>query len=118
LWRKAVLAYWQHRDPISGTVGDENLECHHIVSRRKYVLRWDYRNAIPATHETHRWIHQNPVAAHNRLIELVDFDHLEEMERWTKPDFLFAHGWSDDEFRLHLKGDLEKIIERYSDEVV
>ena len=115
LWRRAVLAYWNYTDPIDGTYGAENLECHHIVKRKHFVTRWDWRNGLPLSAKSHRWVHEHTVAANKILPELIDTTYLEEMERYIKPDFLAAHGWTEDEFRLHVKGELLKVIEEYED---
>ena len=74
LWRQAVLASWGHQDPISGTWGDENLECHHIIKRKHWVTRWDWKNGIPLTAESHRWMHEHPIAAQEKLSHFIDME--------------------------------------------
>jgi hypothetical protein len=116
LWRKAVLASWNYRDPISGRVdpSGESLQCHHIVYRRHYLLRWDVRNGVPLTAESHYAVHHD-IGARRRLEELVNLAYLEDMGRWTKKDYLLKYGMSDAEFRALKKRELEMVIRSNED---
>src|SRR6056297_1701997 len=53
LWRKAVYAQYNHRCAVCG---DLTIEAHHIVKRRKAVLKHDWRNGIALCHKHHEWI--------------------------------------------------------------
>ena len=109
-WRLAVLAKWHYTDPISGhhDPTGETLQCHHIVGRRHLLLRWDYRNGIPLTVESHMYAHTGAGQAHIR--SLVDADYLDEMERWTARDYFTDQGINDNEFRLSKHAELEEAI--------
>lgn len=50
LWRKAVKAHYGDSCAKCGALG---VECHHIVKRRKAVLRNDWRNGIPLCPKCH-----------------------------------------------------------------
>lgn len=111
LWRKAVLAWWGYRDPISGLCDPTGgiFQCHHIVYRRHFLLRWDYRNGIPLTDESHRYAHTG--AGRARVREMVFTDYLDEMERWDKKSWLLKEGITEGEFRLQKMAELRRIIE-------
>jgi len=113
LWRRAVLAYWRYTDPISGKYDPtgEVLQCHHIVPRRHFLLRWDYRNGVPLTVESHQLAHTGKGRA--LLREVADTEYLDELEGWTKKDFLALIGATEDEFRLNKKAELEEVISKY-----
>lgn len=113
LWRKAVLAYWGYRDPISGLCdpSGEILQCHHIVRRRRFVLRWDYRNGIPLTAESHAYAHTG--AGGERVRELVNTKYLDEMEGWDKKSYFATHGITEGEFRLEKMAELRAVIEEW-----
>lgn len=99
LWRQAMLVYWNYRDPVSGHYDPtgETLQCHHIVYRRHYLLRWDVRNGVPLTAESHYAVHHD-IGARRALEEKVNLAYLEDMGRKTKKDFLMEKGLSDAEF--------------------
>jgi|OM-RGC.v1.037539347 hypothetical protein len=42
----------------------------------------------------------------------VDFDYLADMQRWTRKDWLFTHGISDDDFRAIMADELRMVIEQ------
>ena len=117
LWRQAVLAHWGYRDPIAGVRDPTgySLECHHIVKRRGYILRWDYKNGIPLTAETHRFIHNHPAKANRLLYEYVDYEYLAEWEGVRKNDYLLRNSMTDNEFRLKMKGYLKNVIDSYKE---
>ena len=49
LWRKAVLRKHYNRCFFCGADADDTLvDCHHIVKRKTILLRYDWRNGIPA----------------------------------------------------------------------
>jgi len=111
LWRQAVLAYWNYTDPLSGDYDPtgETLQCHHIVKRKHFVLRWDYRNGVPLTIESHQRAHT--ASGHAELWDKVDSEYLERFEGYLKKDYLQSLGINDDEFRLLMKDELKAVIE-------
>jgi hypothetical protein len=115
LWRKAVLAYWGYRDPISGLCDPTGgiLQCHHVVYRRHFLLRWDYRNGIPLTVESHRYAHTGMGRA--RVRELVDYQYLDEMEQWDKKTWLATQSMTEGEFRLEKMAELKEVIEEWGE---
>jgi 5-methylcytosine-specific restriction endonuclease McrA len=48
LWRKAVFIHNGRSCFFCGNRDFSQIECDHIVPRRNTILRWDYRNGIPA----------------------------------------------------------------------
>jgi hypothetical protein len=110
LWRQAVLIKWRYTDPISGhrDPTGETLQCHHIIYRRHFVLRWDWRNGVPLTVESHQYVHTGAGAA--RLRELVNTEYLDIMEHYLKTDWLQLIAKTENEFRLELRDTLEEII--------
>ena len=58
LWSKTVLAVHNHRCAFCGQPGDDNLECHHIIRRRKLLTRWDWKNGIALCHNCHKIAHE------------------------------------------------------------
>ena len=111
LWRKAALAAWGYRDPLSNHCDPtgETLQCHHIIKRRNFVTRWDWKNGVPLTVESHQWAHTG--AGHAKLWSLLDSEYLEEMEKWLKPDYLRHIGLSENEFRIQLRDRLKAVID-------
>lgn len=113
-WRLAVIANCK-RDPVTGNSNIEELECHHIVPRKHFLLRWDYRNGVPlekATHTGHLGVHRN-IATRRRIEEVVDLEYLEKMSRYTKKEYFIEHGINDNEFREMKLKELKAIIERF-----
>jgi hypothetical protein len=55
LWRKAVLAVFGSKCFFCGTDASvQEVECHHIVKRKTFLLKYNYRNGIPAC----KWVHE------------------------------------------------------------
>ena len=111
LWRQAVLHAWGV-DPISGCGDWDKLQCHHFVRRKHYVTRWDWRNGIPLTAESHRFAH---TGAGDRLLASILHQvgflaYLEDLERTMKKDYLLLNGMSDADFRLQKKQELGTVI--------
>lgn len=113
LWRKAVLKHWNYTDPLSGhrDPSGESLQCHHIVGRRRFLTRFDYRNGIPLTVESHQTAHTGHGAAQVRKVIGEDTcEYLDDLERTTAKDYFVANGTNEDEYRLKMKAELEEII--------
>lgn len=110
LWRQAVLIEWGYCDPLSGHCdpSGESLQCHHIVGRRHFLLRWDVENGVPLTVESHILAHKGEGRA--RLRAMVKADYLDSMERYTAKQWLHEHGMTENEFRLQKRDELQAII--------
>lgn len=113
LWRQAVLKHWNYTDPLSGHCdpSGESLQCHHLVKRRHLLLRWDYRNGVPLTVESHMRAHT--MGGASELLKHVGIqtqEYLEEMERHTAKAWFAEKGITDAEFRLAKKAELEGVI--------
>ena len=85
LWRRAVLVKAGHRCAFCGQPGDCELECHHIVRRRKLLTRWDWMNGIALCRDCHR-------IGHTKLGEMKimkvhpHYDYLVERENLISKD--------------------------------
>lgn len=110
LWREAVLTVWPY-DPFDGTAVHERLQCHHIIFRRYFVTRWDWRNGIALSLQSHQRVHGiegnglvlNRLQPHHR-------DYLMALNRVTKPEYLDAVGMSEAEFLTMRRDELEHVV--------
>ena len=111
LWRRAVRVYWNFTDPLSGhrDVTGQTIECHHIIPRKRYLTRWDYRNGVVLSFENHGKV-TDYVLERRKVENLVDMEYLDSISRQTKKDYLITHGLSDAEFRQQKKKELLEII--------
>jgi hypothetical protein len=118
LWRQAVLRRWNYTDPISGHVdpSGESLQCHHIVGRRHWLLRYDARNGIPLTVESHQYAHTGE--GRERVRSLVDSRYLDMRERLRKHDYMTTHCLSEREVLEQIKNDLLLIIKEGADDQI
>jgi len=104
LWREAVRAHWGYRCARCGYPG---IQCHHIVPRRRKLLRNDWRNGIALCGPCHAWAH---TTAGRRWVEgSVDMDYLESRDVNIK-DWLQEHGLSPREFDRQVVADLKAKI--------
>ena len=102
LWRKAVQAHWNYRCARCGAAEGQ---CHHIVPRRKAILRNDWRNGILLCVECHRWAH---TLAGRRWVEsVVDIDYLTERDV-ILTDWLQDNGMSRNEFDRAVVAELKR----------
>lgn len=113
LWRQAVLAHWNYTDPLSGTYDPtgESLQCHHLVKRRHLLLRWDYRNGVPLTVESHQRAHT--LGGSNELLKHIGMqtqEYLEHMERYTAKEWFQEKGITDNEFREMKRDELQAVV--------
>jgi hypothetical protein len=54
MWRKAVLKKFGNKCFFCSASADSQVvECHHVVKRKTFLLRYDWRNGIPAC----KWLH-------------------------------------------------------------
>ena len=103
LWRKTVLKVWGYRCAICGMGGA--LECHHIVKRRYQLLKFDWRNGIPA-HSGE--CHERANLEAPRILSEEQLQYLQGMRALTKKAYLFAERLSESEWRQRIKEELEK----------
>lgn len=111
LWRQAVIAVWRS-DPLSGERQAERLQCHHLVFRRYWITRHDWRNGVPLSPESHRRVHG--IEGNGPLLELLTPEHrtyLTTLQRWTKHDWLLYSGMSEAEFLAIRVRELERAID-------
>ena len=117
LWRKAVLITWDYYDPLWPLLhpGEkyqdktgESLQCHHFIPRKHFCTRWDVKNGIPLTAESHAYAHTR--VGEIALWDLIDHEWLAERERRLKPDFLRHFKLTENEYRLMARDHLREII--------
>ena len=111
LWRQAVITVWR-ADPLSGERREELLQCHHLVFRRYFLTRHDWRNGVPLSPESHLTVHG--VLGNSPILELLTEEHREyltTLQGWTKKDYLMATGMSEEEFLRMRKHELEYVID-------
>ena len=89
-WRLAVLEVCGNRCAVCGKAGQ--LECHHVVRRRKLLTRWDWRNGIALCVECHRKLHDGSLAVRHEVMLKVSHEHLDAMTRWISADYFTANG--------------------------
>jgi hypothetical protein len=54
MWRKAVLKKFGNKCFFCSASADSQVvECHHVVKRKTFLLRYDWRNGIPCC----KWVH-------------------------------------------------------------
>lgn len=112
LWRLAVIATWR-ADPLSGERQEELLQCHHLVYRRYWITRHDWRNGVPLSPESHRRVHG--IEGNSVILDLLTPEHrlyLVTLQRWTKKDYLLYSGMGEDDFLQMRRRELERVIER------
>ena len=86
-------------------------EAHHIIHRRNWCTRWDWRNGIALTHEEHDDAHRRPLAFSQWVAEAwPHYEHLKQREHLLKPDFLRQEGLAEDEYRVKVRDELTRII--------
>lgn len=109
LWRKAVLVNHSHRCAFCGMPGDENLECHHIVKRRKLLTRWDWKNGIALCHDCHKIAH-TAAGAYKIGLKHPHFRYLTEMENLISKDVFVRMETNVTEWYLKQAEEMREII--------
>jgi hypothetical protein len=107
LWRLAVRAKWGGRCAFCGS---DDVECHHIVKRRRPLLRWDVTNGICLcpTHHVYAASKQGERDVAAKIGP--DYDYLCLKEQLIYKDFLLAQGLTDNEFRTMQADALKEMI--------
>lgn len=110
-WRKAVLTAWMY-DPFTGEPNHNRLQCHHIILRRYWYTRHDFRNGIPLTAESHLRAHS--LGGETLIYSVLTDAHREYLEnaaRVRKADYLTRIGMSETEFLVYRRDELERVID-------
>jgi hypothetical protein len=110
LWREAVLTVWPY-DPFDGTGDPSRLQCHHIIYRRYYVTRWDWRNGMALSMANHQRVHG--IEGNGLVIQHLQPHHREylmTMNHVSKKEYLYAVGMSEAEFLEMRRNELEHVI--------
>jgi len=106
LWRKAVYKQFNGRCAICGK---DDVQAHHIVGRRRRVLRWDVANGILLCTECHRCAHENQPKFYRLTQKAVDYPYLEDMSM-TLVDYCATMGITKNEFRQQCKEQLKEVV--------
>ena len=88
----------------------EGYHAHHIIKRSHFATRWDIRNGMPLSPREHEAAHKQPLRFATAIMAWPAYDYLQDMEKILKPDFLKNQGLTENEYRLKIKAELEKII--------
>jgi len=114
LWRKAILLANGNRCFFCGNTNVNELECHHLVHRSAYILRWDWRNGIPVcVGKCHRLAHRLEGAmmianAHKFIY------YLRKNENVTLMEYCLKNGITKEEFRRQAAKELKEKIKEYN----
>lgn len=111
LWRKAVLAHNHHQCLLCGRSGDSNLQCHHVIARRRKYLRYDYRNGVPLCVSCHQRCHTK---TGDRELSRVfrHYDYCLDNENVIIKNYLVNRGMTDTDFMLEKKKELMYVINK------
>ena len=118
-WRKAVLLIHGNRCIICGKKKeDSGLESHHLVKRRKRVLKHDAKNGVPVcVGECHQVAHTRKG---ERLIAdrlgAAQLEYLEERESWLIKDYRFSLSHSKEEHEEWELARLKEVIAKYQED--
>ena len=127
LWRKAVLLANGNRCFFCSNPNVDELECHHIVHKSTYILRWDWRNGISACNCINQYnrnkyglfigtCHQYAVTQSGRIQIFMRHEYIDYITRWEKTT-LKAHlaetGMTKEEFRRQVAEELKSKIREY-----
>jgi len=105
LWRQAVRTRWGHR---CAQCGRPNIECHHVVKRKRGTLRHDAHNGIALCPVCHKWA--DTAEGREWVESVMDMDHLREWDRNIK-EVLMELGLSRREYDQQQAEKLKNMIE-------
>lgn len=109
LWRKCIRLEWGI-DPFLTEYKGEVMQCHHIVERSDFLLRWDPKNGILLTIEHHNQVKCREWQDKIFALPGVDQEYLEEMALKDFKDYLFENGLCRTDFMLRNKQQLKDRI--------
>ena len=106
LWSRAIRAKAHGRCQLCGAPAEQ---AHHVVPRRKKVLRHDIENGVALCFRCHAYAH---TARGNRDVEaLVDMEYLMELESVLLKDYLESREITRAEFSHLIADRLKPYIE-------
>lgn len=108
LWRKAVKAWHGERCVFCGNTP---VECHHIIKRKHYVTRWDFKNGLPLCHYCHEIA--DTLMMKDKIKDFIGhewWEYLCDMELYGKKEFLYQENLTDNEFRKKIKKELRDVV--------
>jgi hypothetical protein len=121
MWRKTVLKKFGNKCFFCSASADSQVvECHHVVKRKTFLLRYDWRNGIPAC----KWLHSGnkhfKASCHQhaetifgkaKILEYIEphRDYLHDREGQSK-DWFIRHNITRNEYLLLMKQELQEII--------
>jgi hypothetical protein len=109
LWRKAVLSLFGNRCIICNNMNIPELECHHIVKRRKKVLKYEIKNGVPVCkHGCHSKI--DSLEGLEFLKDYIDFEYLKKYENVVFKQYLTDRGMTENEFLQEKAAELKEYI--------
>ena len=112
-WKLAVIEHYGMVCQICGKE-HEALDCHHIVHRKKRVLRWHWYNGVPVCRDgCHNFA--DTLAGRDEIrfkIGEEKYTYLKTNEKWLYKDFLRRYnGITDNEFREYELKELKKVLD-------
>jgi len=78
----------------------ENLQIHHLFSRKNYSLRWDEDNVIVVCPRCHFWCHQNTLLLAEKIRQKNEKKFLRLLEKVKK-------------IKKYTNKDLEELLEKF-----
>lgn len=113
LWRQAVLSLFDNRCFFCGKgIHQVEIECHHIVKRKNWLLRNDYRNGLPVCKYGCHQNAETPWGRHKIDEYLQEKDYLKYLQERSgnAKDFLFKLGMTKQEYQAKMIKELKRII--------
>ena len=99
-WKLAVIEYYGMVCQICGKE-HEALDCHHIVHRKKRVLRWDWENGIPVCrNKCHNYA--DTLSGRDIIRDRIGekrYNYLKQFEKYLYKDYIYMIFMTDNEFR-------------------
>lgn len=128
LWRQAVLKLHNNRCFFCGaSIENVELEVHHHIHRRNWLLRFDYRNGFPCCKYPHKIGGMSPVMSCHQWADSIKgkstimlalnkldlINYFQERQQELK-QYLQDHNMSRAEFKALMYNELKKIIGKMS----
>lgn len=112
-WRQAVLKKFDNCCYLCGKpIYQVEIECHHIVKRKTWLLRNDHRNGIPVCKYGCHQNAETPWGKHKIDEYLIENNLLEYLQERTGncKDYLLKKGMSKAEYQAIMLKELKEII--------